>query len=115
MRVLWLACLVFIIYNCRTSFKEVCSIIIDDLATIANSDLISGAANISQFINVYQATKGATSSQLNTELIKQNQHIENKLDEQTNMLLEKLLSELKIIEEQNIEIIKLLGGGINDS
>ena len=54
--------------------------IINDLATIANSDLISGAANISQFINVYQATKGATSSQLNTELIKQNQHIENKLD-----------------------------------
>ena len=89
--------------------------IINDLATIANSDLISGAANISQFINVYQATKGVTSSQLNTELIKQNQHIENKLDEQTNMLLEKLLSELKIIEEQNIEIIKLLGGGINDS
>ena len=39
--------------------------IINDLATIANSDLISGAANISQFINVYQATKGATSSQLN--------------------------------------------------
>lgn len=73
---------------------------------------IFGAANISQFINVYQATKGATSSQLNTELIKQNQHIENKLDEQTNMLLEKLLSELKIIEEQNIEIIKLLGGSV---
>ena len=45
--------------------------IINDLATIANSDLISGAANISQFINVYQATRGATSSQLNTELIKQ--------------------------------------------
>lgn len=86
--------------------------IINDLATIANSDLISGAANISQFINVYQATKGATSSQLNTELIKQNQHIENKLDEQTNMLLEKLLSELRIIEEQNIKIIKLLGGGV---
>ena len=56
--------------------------------------------------------KGTTSSQLNTELIKQNQHIENKLDEQTNMLLEKLLSELKIIEEQNVKIIKLLGGGI---
>ena len=31
------------------------------------------------------------------------------------MLLEKLLSELKIIEEQNIEIIKLLGGASNDS
>ena len=86
--------------------------IINDLATIANSDLISGAANISQFINVYQATKCTTSSQLNTELIKQNQHIENKLDEQTNILLEKLLSELKIIEEQNIEIIKLLGGSV---
>lgn len=86
--------------------------IINDLVTIVNSDLISGAANISQFINVYQATKSATSSRLNTELIKQSQHIENKLDEQTNMLLEKLLSELKIIEEQNIEIIKLLGGGI---
>ena len=28
------------------------------------------------------------------------------------MLLEKLLSELKIIEEQNIEIIKLLDGGV---
>ena len=86
--------------------------ILDDLATIANSDLVSGAANISQFINIYQATKGATSAQLITELIKQSQHIENKLDEQTNMLLEKLLSELKIIEEQNTEIIKLLGGGI---
>ena len=86
--------------------------IINDLATIANSDLISGDENISQFINVYQATKGAASAQLNTELIKQSQHIENKLDEQTNILLEKLLSELKIIEEQNIEIIKLLGGGI---
>lgn len=93
-------------------FKGDGCIIIDNLATIANSDLISGAANISQFINVYQATKGATSSQLNTELIKQNQHIENKLDEQTNMLLEKLLSELKVVEEQNIEIIKLLGGSV---
>ena len=40
--------------------------IINNLATIANSDLISGAANISQFINVYQATKGATSAKLNT-------------------------------------------------
>ena len=84
--------------------------IINDLATIANSDLVSGAANISQFINIYQATKGATSAQLNTELIRQNQHLENKLDEQTNVLLEKLSSELKVIQEQNIEIIKLLGG-----
>lgn len=89
--------------------------IINNLATIANSDLISGAANISQFINVYQATKGATSAQLNTELIKQNQHIESKLDEQTKVLLEKLLFELKVIEEQNIQIIRLLGGVSNDS
>ena len=89
--------------------------ILDDLATIANSDLVSGAANISQFINIYQATKGATSAQLNTELIRQNQHLENKLDEQTNILLENLSSELKTIQEQNIEIIKLLGGVWNDS
>lgn len=89
--------------------------ILDDLVTIANSDLVSGAANISQFINIYQATKGATSAQLNTELIRQNQHLENKLDEQTNILLEKLSSELKTIQEQNIEIIKLLGGDLNGS
>ena len=105
----------------RKKKKKDCLVLTDNLlsprtdlqeSATANSDLISGAENISQFINVYQATKGATSSQLNTELIKQNQHIENKLDEQTNMLLEKLLSELKNIEEQNIEIIKLLGGGV---
>lgn len=82
--------------------------IIENIANVANSDLISGAANISQFISLYQAAKSATSAQLNTELIKQNEHLENKIDEQTNSLLEKLLSELKIIEDQNIEIISLL-------
>ena len=82
--------------------------IIDTVASVANSDLISGAANISQFISLYQSAKSATSAQLNTTLIQQNQHLENKLDEQTKILLEKLISELKIIEEQNIEIINLL-------
>lgn len=114
MWVLWLAYLVLLFIIIRLFKGDGCTII-NNLATIANSDLVSGAANISQFINVYQATKGATSAQLNTELIKQNQHIENKLDEQTNTLLENLLSELRIIQKQNIEIIKLLGGVWNDS
>lgn len=84
------------------------TMIIENIASVANSNLVSGAANISQFISLYQAAKSATSAQLNTTLIQQNQHLENKLDEQTNTLLEKLIVELKTIEEQNIEIISLL-------
>ena len=61
--------------------------IIENIASVANSDLVSGATNISQFINLYQSAKSATSAQLNTTLIQQNQHLENKLDEQTNILL----------------------------
>lgn len=82
--------------------------IIEDAVNIANSDLVSGIANISQFVSLYQATKSATSAQLNTELINQNQHLENKLDEYTNGLLVKLTEELKIVERQNEEIIALL-------
>lgn len=81
-------------------------IISNTLINLGNSDIVNAAANISQFINVWQSTKSATYSQLASEIVSQNQLIENKIDEEHNKLLNILISEIKVVEEQNEEIIK---------
>ena len=82
-----------------------------------NSDIVSGLANASQFYNVYQSTKAGTYAQLNNDLQRQTQEIENKLDAQTNEilnktveLLQKTIEQNELIIRQNENIIKLIGG-----
>lgn len=79
---------------------------LDKIISISNSDLVNGLANISQFINIYQSSKSATYSQLATEIINQNNILENSIDDKNNKLLEKLIEEIKITESQNEKIIK---------
>lgn len=76
------------------------------IVDIGNSDLVNSLANISQFINVWQSTKGATYSQLATEIINQNKELENVIDNNNNKLLDILVQEIKTTEKQNEEIIE---------
>jgi hypothetical protein len=94
---------------------------INDILDFANSNLVSGLANISQFYNVYQSTKAGTYAQLNNDLASQTSEIENALEEQTQFILKQVIDEVKgtaeqnkVIIEQNQEIIDLLKhkGGI---
>ena len=78
------------------------NIIID----IGNSDLVNSLANISQFINIWQSTKGATYSQLATEIINQNKELENTIDNKNNKLLDILIKEIQTTEKQNNQIIE---------
>lgn len=95
--------------------------IINDVAEIANSDLISGLANISQFYNIYQSTKAANYSQMISELQKQNAHIDGMFDKQTQEILNTLIGRIDksigqndIIIKQNEEILNILRSGTND-
>jgi uncharacterized protein YdcH (DUF465 family) len=81
-------------------------IALDSLAEIANSNLVSGIANISQFYNIYQSTKAANYSQIVSELQNQNAHIDKLFDEQTHTILNELAADIQIAIEQNNKIIQ---------
>lgn len=78
---------------------------INTILDFANSDFVSGLANISQFYNIYQSTKAGTYAQLNHELHLQTSFIENQLDIQTNNILERTIEAINRTEEQNKTII----------
>lgn len=93
---------------------------LDSLSSMANSDLISGLANISQFYNIYQSTKAANYAEMVSELQKQNYHIDSMFDMQTQEILNKVIEQTheiieqnKLIIKQNEEIISILKGRDN--
>ena len=63
-------------------------------------------SNLSQFYNLYQSTKGATYAQLATEIVNQNQELEDVINIKIHDLLDSLINAIKITEEQNVKIIK---------
>lgn len=79
---------------------------VDAILDFANSDFVSGLANLSQFYNIYQSTKAGTYAQLNHDIVSQTSKIENDLDRQTNEILEKVLKAIEETKEQNVTIIK---------
>lgn len=72
----------------------------------ANSDLVAGLANISQFYNIYQSTKAGTYAQLNHDMDKQTDILERDLDKQTQQILEEVVKEIRKSHIQNDKIIK---------
>ena len=82
--------------------------IINSIYTIldfANSDFISGLANLSQFYNIYQSTKAGTYAQLNHDVNQQPSIIEQDLEKQTQKILSETLNEISKVYEQNELII----------
>lgn len=79
---------------------------INNILDFANSNFISGLANISQFYNVYQSTKAGTYSQLNHDMDTQTSVIEQDLEKQTQFILSETLNEIRKTYEQNEIIIK---------
>lgn len=71
----------------------------------ANSDLVTGIANISQFYNIYQSTKAGTYAQLNHDLDEQTSKIEQTLENNTQKILSETLEEIKKTFAQNETII----------
>ena len=71
----------------------------------ANSDLVTGIANISQFYNIYQSTKAGTYAQLNHDLDGQTSKIEQALQDYTQKILSETLEEIKKTFAQNETII----------
>lgn len=78
---------------------------IHTILDFANSDLVTGIANISQFYNIYQSTKAGTYAQLNHDLDGQTSKIEQALQDYTQKILSETLEEIKKTFAQNETII----------
>lgn len=88
---------------------------VNAILDFANSDFVSGLANLSQFYNIYQSTKAGTYAQLNHDMDAQTFIIEKDLEEQTQKILSETLKEIEktytqneIIISQNEELLVLL-------